>query len=310
MAEIKKYSIITGLTHLKNIFQPTANQPRKSSNNIILNNMGHNHIEQGGERKTMNTDHEHQHETDELWKKSEQSPFISGLREGEKVADIMERLDYQRAFEKRSKVLGCSDGRCRGHRLGLPGDGILALQTDQEKCIRMLKDGGVDEVYSHANCGAATLALRNTPPEHLPIGVKTAEDLAKYHAEGVARKLGAKCGHTEVCDMSGEVHNERAIYFDGTGMANPEALPELPAGFIYSGPALGMREERMQADIETLASIALGDHGFGKRFTKEKPLYVVISAKDREQLEALTEIAEKAAEQFHGRVAVDSFIAK
>lgn len=78
----------------------------------------------------MNIEHDHEHETDELWEKSEQSPFISGLREREKVADIMERLDYRPVFEKRSKVLGCSDGRCQGHRLGLPGDGILASPAD------------------------------------------------------------------------------------------------------------------------------------------------------------------------------------
>ena len=258
----------------------------------------------------MNTEHDHEQETERLWQESEQSPFISGLREGEKVADIMEQLDYRRAFEKRSRVLGCSDGRCRGHRLGLPGDGILAPQADLEECIRRLKDEGADEVDSHAGCGAAELAFRNTPRERLPIGVTTAEELAKYHAEEVARRLGAKCGHTEACDMSGEVHNERAIYFDGTGMANLEALPKLPAGFIYSGPALGMSEERMQADIKMLANIALGDHGFGKRFTKQTPLYVVISAKDENQLEALTRIAEKAAEQFNGRVAVDGFLVK
>lgn len=260
----------------------------------------------------MSTEHDHEQEIDWLWKKSEKSPFISDLMEGEKVADIMERLDYRPAFEKRSKVLGCSDGRCQGHRLGLPGDGILASPADQEELIKRLQvEGeGIDEVDSHADCGAAKLARKNTSPERLPIGVTTAEGLARYHAEEVARRLGAKCGHTEACDMSGEVHNERAIYFDGTGMANPEALPELPAGFIYSGPALGMSEKRMKADIETLASIALGDHGFGKRFTKEKPLYVVISAKDEEQLRKLTEIAEQAAEQFNGRVVVDGFIAK
>lgn len=274
--------------------------------------MRQNHIEQEVEKKPMNTEHNHEREADKLWEASEQLPFIKGLREGKKVAKIMEQLDYRRAFEKRSKILGCSDGRCRGHRLGLPGGGILALPADQKELIKSLQvEGeGVDEVDSHAGCGAAKLAFENTSPERLPIGVKNAEELAKNYAEEVAGKLGAKCGHTEACDMSGEVHNERAIYFDGTGMANPEALPELPAGFIYSGSTLGMSEERMKADIETLASIALGDHGFGERFTKETPLYVVVSAKNREQLEALTEIAEKASEQFHGRVAVDGFIAK
>jgi hypothetical protein len=79
---------------------------------------------------------------------------------------------------------------------------------------------------------------------------------------------------------------------------------------MCSGSAFGLSPEYMQKEIETLAKIVLGDHGFGKRFDKASPLYVVVSAKNQEQLEQLKRIAEKAAEQFDGRVAVDGFIAK
>ena len=256
----------------------------------------------------MNTDHAHDQETEKLWQESENLPFVKGLKEGKTVAEIMEQLDYQRAFKESPTELGCADGRCTEHRCGGAGAFILASEAEQAEFVRQNK-GKIKVVKSHDGCGAAAIKFAQINPADLPVGVTTSDQLGQYYCKKLAEKLGADYAHTSAREMSGSVHKERTIYFDGEGKFNPAALPELPAGFMSSGSAVGMSDEYMQTELETLAKIALGEHGFGKRFTQENPLYIVVSAKDQQQLKALTQIAENAAKQFQGRLKVDGFIA-
>lgn len=259
----------------------------------------------------MNIDHKHDEETDRLWRKSEESPFIRGLKSGQTMAEVMSQLDSQKVFEKSPKVLGCSDGRCQEHRLGMAGNGILLSEWELDEFVNKNK-GQISMVMSHEGCGAAALEYerKKKAGESLPEGVVTADDFGIYHSKNLAKRLGAEYSHTKACDMSGKVHNERAIYLDGKSGVNPKAIPGLPAGFICSGPAMGLDSSYMRKEIETLASIALGDHGFGERFNKDNPLYIVVSAESEEQLKKLKEEANKAAEKFNGRLAVDGFLAK
>lgn len=279
------------------------------SSMTTLNNMRQDHIEQGGKKIPMNTDRDHKHETDRLWEASEQLPFIKELRAGRTVAEAMEQLDVEQAFKGECNEAGCADGRCQEHRFGIAGDGILLSEKELEEFVRKNK-GKIAVVKSHDNCGAAAIKFKEIPAERLPIGVTTPDQLGIHHAKRLAEQLGAEYAHTSAKEMSGPVHNERVIYFDGTGQFNPGTLPELPAGFKCSGSALGLSSEYMEIELATLAKIALGNHGFGERFNRDNPLFIVVSAKNQDQLEALMKIAEKAAEQFNGRVAVDGFIAK
>ncbi len=261
----------------------------------------------------MSTNHEHGHaeETERLWQKSEQLPFIQGLKRGKLMEEIMAQLDTKKAFEKEPEELGCSDGRCTEHRCGVAGDLILASEDEVAEFVRRNK-GKIRVVKSHDGCGAAAIKFKQIQEagEFLPIGVTSSDQLAAHFSKELAEKLGAEYAHTSAAEMSGPVHNERAIYLDGTGKFNPGALKELPAGFMSSGKALGLSSDYIQKEIETLASIALGDHGFGQRFTKDNPFYVVVSAKDEDQLGLLMHVATKAARGFDGRVEVRGFIAK
>lgn len=261
----------------------------------------------------MNSDHLHNHEKEaqNLWEQAEQLEFIKGLKAGKSVAEIMSQLDAAKAFAEKPEELGCSDGRICEHRLGGAGNFILATADEREKFVQENK-GKIKVVKSHDGCGAAGIKFKQMVEagEPLPEGVTTADELGIYYSKKLAEDLGAEYEHTGAEEMSGAVHNERVIYLDGTVKFNPSALPELPAGFMCSGSILGLSPEYMKVELETLAKIALSDHGFDKRFNKKNPLYIVVSAKDKEQLAELEKIAEQAAEPFDGRIKADGFIAE
>ena len=261
----------------------------------------------------------HAEEAQNLWEESEKLEFIRGLKAGKSVAEIMSQLDTAEAFAEKSEVAGCSDGRICDedeHRLGTAGNGILLFfdsmfdkskdQTKLEKFI-LANKGKIKKVKSHDHCGAAKIKfdLMQAAGEKLPEGVNTSDELGIYYSQELARRLGAEYEHTK---MLNTMHNERAIYLDGTGKFNPSALPELPAGFMCSGPDLGFNPKDQEVELVTLAKIPLGDHGFGERFDKDNPFYIVVSANNQKQLDELKEIAERAASQFNGKIKVDGFI--
>jgi hypothetical protein len=258
-------------------------------------------------------DHNHNHEerANELWQKSEELTFIKGMKAGKTVAEVMGQLDLAKAFAKGSEVEGCSDGRILEHRLGAAGNGILLRPKELQRFI-LTNRGKIKEVKSHDGCGAAKIKfdLMKAAGEALPPGVTTSDQLGIHFSHELAEKLGADYSHTSAVEMSGQVHNERAIYLDGTGKFNPKALSELPAGFMCSGPALGLSPKYQKDELAILAKIALGDHGFGERLTPDSPLYIMVSATNRAQLIGLEIVARKAAEEFQGRVKVDGFVAE
>lgn len=248
---------------------------------------------------------------EKLWEESKKNPIIKGLKEGKKISEIVGSLNINKAFENFPEILGCSDGRICEHRFGGAGDFILASEEEREKFISENR-GKIREVTSHSGCGAAGLKFKAMQDigEALPDGITTADELGVYYAKELASRLGAGYRHIGAREMTGPIHNERAIYFDGTGKINPRALEEIPAGFISSSPKLGFSEEYCQNELGALANIALGDHGFGDKFNQENPFYIVVSARDDEELARLKKVAESAAEQFDGKVVVDGFIAE
>lgn len=271
-------------------------------NNIEGGNKAVNIVDQG---------HGHEAEAQRLWEESERLKFIKDLKAGKTLAEAMSQFDLAEAFAEQPKRLGCSDGRIYEHRFGGAGNFILASAEERAKFIESSR-GKIFEVKSHDSCGAAGIKFRQMQEagETLPDGVNSPDELGKHFSRELSEKLGAKYGHTNAAEMFGPLHNERVIYLDGTGKFNPGALPELPAGFICSGLALNLSPEYCEKEIATLAKIAFGDHGFGERFNKDNPFYVVISADNQEQLNKLREIAEQAAGQFKGKMAVDGFMAK
>lgn len=249
---------------------------------------------------------------EKLWEESQENPIIKGLEERKKMSELVGSLEgWEKAFENSPETLGCSDGRINEHRLGGAGDFILASEEEREKFISE-NTGTIKEVTSHDGCGAAGLKFKamQEAGEALPEGVTTADELGIYYAKKLAEELGAEYRHISAEEMTGDIHNERVIYFDGTGKFNPRALKEMPAGFISTGPKLGFSEEYCSEELSALSNIAFGHHGFGDKFTKEYPLYIIISASDEEELVKLKRVAESSARQFDGRVVVDGFIAE
>jgi hypothetical protein len=261
-------------------------------------------------RKEENMDN-HTEDLENLWEKSE-TEVIRRLNAGEKMEEIVAFMgeEIKTAFVEEPVKLGCSDGRIKEHRLGGAGDFILASWEEREKFISENK-GKIKEVTSHDGCGAAGLkfkAMQEEGEATLPDGVTTADELGVYYAKKLAEELGAEYRHISAEEMTGDIHNERVIYFDGTGKFNPRALKEMPAGFISTGSKFGFSDEYCREELSALSNIAFGHHGFGDKFTKENPLYIIISASDEEELVKLKQVAESAAKQFDGRVVVDGFV--
>ena len=273
-----------------------------------------NNIKLTKEGKSMKGEIEHLKKGDAQlsWEESQKNFVIRSLREGKNLAEIISSIeDFEKAFAKVPKILGCSDGRIRDHRFGGAGDFILASEEEREKFISENR-GKIKEVTSHEGCGAAGLKFEamQEAGEALPDGVTTSDELGKYYVKELANKLDANYRHIEAREMSGEIHNERAIYFDGTGKFNLNSLKEMPAGFISNSPKFNFSDEYCQQELSALCSIALSDHGFGEKFTAESPFYIIVTAQNNEQLAKLKKIAESAVRQFDGRVAVDGFVAE
>lgn len=104
------------------------------------------------------------------------------------------------------------------------------------------------------------------------------------------------------------VHNERLLVLEGTGRFNVADLEGFPGQFISSASYFGLSSEYQKTEAKALINIALGDHSFGQRFNQENPFYLLVSAKNEEQLQTLTALAEEVAAEFSGRVKVSGFI--
>ncbi len=128
-----------------------------------------------------------------------------------------------------------------------------------------------------------------------------------------AGKLAAETGNrykqVNHEEFRSPVHDERALVIDGTLRFDATNWPELPPHFLSSAPGLGLSDAYFKKESAALVGIALGDHGFGGRFNAENPFYIIVSAKDSEQLSRLLEIGRAAVKDFGDRVKVDGFVA-
>jgi hypothetical protein len=202
-------------------------------------------------------------------------------------------------------VIVCSDGRVLpsdGAKLGIAGEGILLSEEELVKFVEKNK-GKIKKVTSHDDCGAAGIAFSQNKK-----GKEKADDLGMEFAEHLAKLLEAEYGHIPMEKMRNTIHDERFLCLDGTGKFNPSVLKEMPGHFVSSGYGLGLSEDYLKNEIETLTKIALGSHGFGKRFTSENPFRIIVSANSEEQKPKLLEIAKTVADKFEGRVVVDGFV--
>ncbi len=256
----------------------------------------------------------HREEVEKLWEQSENNPVIERLQAGEPIQTILESLpEFETAFAQMPQRIVCSDERIpapEGGKIGIAGQLILAPDKEWEEFIKKYR-GRIKEVMSHEGCGAAKVKFEQLKQVHeLSPALKTPDQLGAFHTRQLADELGASYRHITSEEMTGPIHNARMIMIDGTSRFNPAALPELPAHFVSSGAGFGLSPNYLKTELKILTSIAFGDHGFGQRFDRDHPFYLVVSTKDQNQLKDLMELARTAVEEFGDRVIVQGLVKK
>ncbi|MBI5370209.1 hypothetical protein HZA85_03415 [Candidatus Uhrbacteria bacterium] len=219
--------------------------------------------------ETMSMEHEHEaFEKEKSWK--DQDAMIQQILQEGMQAYVTELEDAEQAFETSEHTLCCIDEGVPAGDMRSAGSGILLVGADRAAFIEELKKAGVKEVTSHVGCGAAALYR-----EQRGLTDQTVDDVAMEGARRMAEELGVPYkGHINQLRRPKEFHHARVVYVDGTGVFNPDSVKGLPQGFVVSEAY--MTSTQAASEVGLAASIALGDHGFGKKFTNESPLLVVL----------------------------------
>jgi hypothetical protein len=91
--------------------------------------------------------------------------------------------------------------------------------------------------------------------------------------KGIAEKLNLPHRHIPAVEMKRplELHNAFYAIYDATGNFNRDRVPEMGPGFVTSPKYFSSAK----ADLELAVKIALGNHGFGKKFDQENPFVLV-----------------------------------
>lgn len=147
------------------------------------------------------------------------------------------------------------------------GSGILAGKRQRE--IFHYKKEAIFGIASHGECGAAGIYAQ----KHELIG--DTDIIGKEAAEQIAEKLGKDyLGKITPTKRPSGLHTARTLYYDGTQQGfETSKLSTLPLGFGISR-GFGGREAGM-SDARLAAEIAMGENGFGEKFTSETPFHLV-----------------------------------
>jgi len=224
------------------------------------------------------------------------------IQAGGMVTHVASLSNLSDAFRGTDRALRCIDGRTPGG-VRLAGSGIL-LGLDKAKAFAGAAHA--DRVTYHQDCGAARLwAAQNRMAEADPT------QYARYFAEKLAEGLGVPC---EEAPLAGPVgfHDEIAIYYDGTGLADPSRVSGLPKGFVITRPPFGADPADALAEVRLAVEIALGDDGFADLFTRESPLRLIPIGnplEERFSLQGLTAELQTLALPEGNRVVIDGFTA-
>lgn len=246
------------------------------------------------------------------FERSRNNKVISRLLAGEDLQKILESLPgFSESFASELDTIGCSDGRVLdGKKIGIAGSGLLLPDSERALFIERFK-GKIKELTTHYDCGAAKIGFEQAKalfPETIPAEVTTADEYGSWRGKKLAEELGATHRYLGSEELANEYHNEVAIVIDQTGRFDSTNLANFPAHFVCTGAGLGFSQEYMKAELKTLTGIALGHHGFGKRFTPENPFYLIIAANNYAESITWEGVAKDVARKFGQQVAVKSFI--
>lgn len=224
-----------------------------------------------------------QSEIEEAWNAQEER--IAPVKEAGGMSAYLEHLQQDNIdmLSLDDRTVRCIDEGASGHGLHLAGSGIL---LGEERAYEIMKAANVDMVTSHEGCGAAALYAK----EH-GLDAAKADEYGQEFSKKLAERLGVPYKHiaAEEMDRPKEFHHARYAIYDGTGTFNHRAIPGFPAAFVVNRRI----NEGGLAEAEVSASIALGDHGFGQRFTAESPFtFIVIGDPESEEFSADSLVAE------------------
>lgn len=232
------------------------------------------------------------------WKKSQENQLLRGMKVGREFSYLVEELPgFKESFHALDTVC-CSDGRVRsGAKAGVPGQGILLKGKDLEIYKEWLRRKR-PKLVGHENCGAAHIAHPNGDSDQH--GYDFTKNLA--HEEGLPYEEIHK--DQFLCP----VHNERCLVLDGSERFDVANMESFPPQYTSIAAAIGFSEEYQMDEIKALVGIALGDHAFGDKFTKDDPFYIFIAAVDDIQLTRMEDMVRKVLPQYEGRVKMASFV--
>jgi len=204
------------------------------------------------------------------------------------------------AFRPSDRALRCIDRRTAGG-IRLAGSGIL---VGLDKAKAFAEAARADRVTYHEDCGAARMWAQAHG-----LGEDKVTDCARDFAAQLAAALGVPCEEAPLAGPPG-FHDETAIYYDGTGLADPSRASGLPKGFVITRPYFSADPSDALQEVRMAVDIAFGPHGFAALFTPENPLLLIPIGDPRDErfsLEALTQ--ELRSLLLPERVALDGFTA-
>ena len=247
-----------------------------------------------------NMEHTHEEMREQYWRLLE--PTFRQIQEIG-LAKYFASVDLAKAFALKDRDLRCMDEGTVGG-VHLAGAGIL----NQSAAAEFIKEAGVEGIYSHAGCGAAALYAKQQGLE-----LTEADEYGIAWAKELSERAGVPYrGHTEANEMARppEFHIARVAYYDGTGQFDPSPVDDLPPGFVISRRYLEPAYAKQEAEIAV--AIALGEHGFGEKFTPEAPFYLVAIGDGRPggvSADVLQKEANEIAQRHKGTVITGGFIA-
>lgn len=236
-----------------------------------------------------------EHMTYEKWEDIASHP----LEKGVSVREFVEGLpDLAQAFEPHDGVIRCIDeGTPGGYRVA--GSGIL---LEDSELIELLERNEVQGLTSHTGCGAAALYAKEKnlgPVDSDVVGARRIRD--------IAGRVGIPYfGHIGQLRRPADRHTAFAVYYDGTGLFNPEAVQALPKGFVVSR-SLHKSKETPLSEALIATSIAFGGHGWGVQFTKKTPFLVIPVASQDFPLGQLIEELRPIQDEYRDAVLIGGF---
>ena len=215
-------------------------------------------------------------------------------------------------FELDDKILRCIDEGTPG---GIHAALILLSDKNAAAFVDKARPSGIT---SHNHCGAAEIAYNNLQYALREL-FSGSDSYGKTYSTALSRRFGLRQKHLKKLARPEKMHPARLTIYDGTGTVDNSKLnimPQLaeinggllPAFVISRRYHVDPQDAVNEADIT--AKIALGDHGFDKLITEEKPFVVMVigdGGNKKFSSDALMEEVEDLTYTHNGRVIVGGF---